>query len=559
MIKALVATTNFQKFIDYSNILKHWNIHAEMVDPPDIMGVSWAKSIMTDGIRFIFMDETNLHNAFDNSIINETNIAHPEAYILANVNIFFKTKIDGIVKINHIFKADKTLGSVLERSKVTDDVFGWDDIFIPSGSKNTLYELRNFGLKITGREKVIEDFLFARLSTRKDLNFSKMDGPDTDPSIDGSVYYYIFNNEIFKKILNNNNSIAVKMTKIALKNGGPFFRRKTNPKNGNYWCPGINGGIPLTPKRDETHELTYMYHDLMHHIFPDLIFDGNQTREAELTYIISRMLSEAFSLYFTDIVFIDELKSAGHEYDFYRRKIYPIYKHIMNLTRVEQIKFICDWLFLGIIEKDCFGDIDNFLGKYESYFTADFTWTTNNWNAMKNDAENYSNWINNIDPVVVKNLNLHTVSSFMIDSGIVEGETYKSIYEKVFNHWITIIDYNLSLEDTSLCVELSVSNAVKKWTLGQLFAYSKLNPISDNAPGKDILLNIVSSKEDASKDGELVKSVFLTYLQSLNITPDQAKNWSIAFPVFPPSFVSYKENKANNIKLIDILSKIQDI
>jgi hypothetical protein len=39
----------------------------------------------------------------------------------------------------------------------------------------------------------------------------------------------------------------------AVVNAGVFFRSAKNRREKTYWLPGLNAGLPFTPKKDEIH------------------------------------------------------------------------------------------------------------------------------------------------------------------------------------------------------------------------------------------------------------------------------------------------------------------
>jgi hypothetical protein len=207
----------------------------------------------------------------------------------------------------------------------------------------------------------------------------------------------------------------------------------------------LNGGIPLTPKRDATHELTYFYHDVMHHLMPDLIFDGNNSIAAKNTYMISRMLSEAFSLVLTDMIFIDELKRAGHEYDYSRRKIYPVYLLTKHMTLKEQLFVLSEWVIFGRLDLPQSDEVSSFVGKYENYFTADWRWTSINWDAVSENPEISKEWISMVGEETISKLSLLTVTSFMKCALINENDSKEEIFEKTFEYWFSSINSMLNI------------------------------------------------------------------------------------------------------------------
>jgi hypothetical protein len=101
----------------------------------------------------------------------------------------------------------------------------------------------------------------------------------------------------------------------------PCRRRLLSLSGRNDWAPGLNGAIPLTPKKDPVHGITFMIHDLMHQAIPDLIFTGVPKAEDQAlwrnVYSVWRMMSEAFAfaLALADMIFVDSRVQSKLDYD----------------------------------------------------------------------------------------------------------------------------------------------------------------------------------------------------------------------------------------------------
>ena len=54
------------------------------------------------------------------------------------------------------------------------------------------------------------------------------------------------------------------------------------------------------------HEISFVAHDFGHFLIPDLVFTGrDMSAEARRTYIVYRMCSEATTLVFADMLFVE--------------------------------------------------------------------------------------------------------------------------------------------------------------------------------------------------------------------------------------------------------------
>lgn len=233
-------------------------------------------------------------------------------------------------------------------------VFGWDDIFVlPSGF--SYHQLKEHSIKRSSRDMVISEFIKNNIYYKDllDVQFNPQ-RPERPIDFSVSVAKFVEANPYY------NNPYAIKYgfknLQMHVLNFGVFFRAARNRRQNNYWNPGLNGGIPLTKKRDEIHELTFMAHDFGHFAIPDLIYVGNNSIHHRRAYIAWRMISEATTMALADMLFVDSLKQHGVDYDFDTRRyayFFNFFQILPNLFFVYSLnkpvlwhkKFIC--LFFG--------------------------------------------------------------------------------------------------------------------------------------------------------------------------------------------------------------------
>lgn len=121
-------------------------------------------------------------------------------------------------------------------------VFGWDDVFVPLSTGESLHARRAAGSKVSNRDAVVSDFLhehvhYARL---KDLSHAAaLTHPReaVDFSIDPAEF--VARHPLLSKGLVVPGFGGVLRAVI---NGGLFFRAADSRRTGNYWWPGLNAG-----------------------------------------------------------------------------------------------------------------------------------------------------------------------------------------------------------------------------------------------------------------------------------------------------------------------------
>lgn len=295
-----------------------------------------------------------------------------------------------------------------------EDVFDWDALFVVAATGLTYDQMRRRGLKSSARDLLVSDFLIAHLyfDERVDLAWTPQ-RPERAVDFERSVADFLAAHEHVDRDAMAPYGLTALLDHVTA--DGVFFRASENRRQRNYWAPGLNGGIPLTPKRDAVHEITFMVHDLMHQVLPDLVFTGVPDGEDHATwrnvYSAWRMISEAFTLVLADMLFVDGLARSGLDYDFGKRKIWPLFaclsldferdrdaslRRLLHAnTRYALAGDDSEWRELrapGVDDARFEAALADYEGKYEGYFRADWSWTVNNFEAMAARSEVFERW-----------------------------------------------------------------------------------------------------------------------------------------------------------------------
>lgn len=280
----------------------------------------------------------------------------------------------------------------IQKCEDPGDSFGWDHLFVPYhilGLSN--YELRKTDLKVSARQINISSFCMDYLKLTNEQKF-KYHGINQKDVVDFDYIPYDFLTQHSKisKYLSYNPMLKGLLN--AAINKGAFFRQSKTPRERNYWWPGLNGGIPTTPKKDEIHELTFFIHDVFHQLMPDLAPDTKDV----FTYVMYRMLSEVHSLVLADMLFVDCMYQYGLDnpdseeakYDWSKRRIAPLYWEIKNNSLPDIISAMTDLCLKGDESKILSlgadkSTVSHFRNKYDAFFVRDYQWTLVNYQAIE--------------------------------------------------------------------------------------------------------------------------------------------------------------------------------
>ncbi len=457
----------------------------------------------------------------------------------------------------------------------SSSVFGWDDIFVVKSTGLTFQEMKDFhNNKISPRDQNVNRYIIDALhyNTRKRTNFifnnSTTDGSlsnyfDTSSAMSAEDSGTIVFDDVGKYVAQDefmNNSVAVTsgLTNvfISVVNSGVFFRSAKTRREVNYWLPGLNAGIPFVAKKDAIHESTFNAHDFGHFIIPDLIYTGGDNHTSDATcsstasnnninlyaknyrnvYILYRMMSEATTLVFADMLFVESLRLTGKypDYDWSTRKIHPLFQATgLNPFQADSEKRFCED-FRSLLEANVqyclLGDdslwralmngssinsnssaqkdlaLANFKEKYMPFFVEDYQWTAANYENMSRTPELYQKWWRMVKPLVVRlnamsgdeetTTTLETVEGFMAAIGVCDQNIEaRELIDRIFKRvWETRIQPVFDTGDIAgtivtsnkvnnnkvaplLPYEQRLTRAFFRYMIGQFFVFAKFDYI----------------------------------------------------------------------------------
>jgi adenylate kinase family enzyme len=331
----------------------------------------------------------------------------------------------------------KTPGYIDMNRRITgnlrNSVFGWDDIFVVEKTNLSFYELKQLGLgtviggnkgnsssKISSRDLNITKYIKEKLFYKSliNLKFHRIEGVHRSVDFSIDVADFLSNHPYFNNVSNPFlKDSGLSNVFINVINSGIYFRSSLNRRMRNYWIPGLNSGLPLTPKTDDIHETTFLTHDLCHFGMPDLVFTGITSHLHKLVYIAWRMMSEALTMTIADMAFIDTLMKTGINYDYSKRRIYPLFKDLslelddrQPVTYFKNLKKIifANYQFCLLGNDTVYQEMLNEVGKsnenliafsekFTSFFVNDFKWTSSNYENMCSKSPEIRSWWKDIE------------------------------------------------------------------------------------------------------------------------------------------------------------------
>lgn len=507
---------------------------------------------------YILSEETHLENEKGEKVVSYSHMD-----ILTHVSILKVTPhFVGIeFKTKEYTARVKGYINLLKSENNDPNIYNWDDVFVCLKNMKTYHEMRSIHEKFSGRQIVISEFLKDHTSfeNKVDLKFNPFNQKNV-VEFSNKIYNFINENQYLS--LHKKSNILNPLIKQVL-NNGLFTRSSLNKKQRNYWYPSLNAGLPLVPKKDQVHEVTFMFHDLMHHLIPDLIMTGDFSEKHKEAYVIHRMLSESFTIVLADMVFIDQLVKENISYDWDKRKIYPVYKSMnvkqLTIVKLKEILWAnVNFALLGnytlLQELASQDSLNEYINKYEKFFIEDYRWTINNFENMSKNKVNIEDWYhNNADLIDHKNtLNYY---AYLNNDNASFNEKVKSIFEDVFHRLTDSISNNEVFD-----YEKSNSRAFKNYMIGQSIVFFNYSFHQDSKVFLKLITDELNSKETLTYEDTLrIKSFFNLYLEKLKNQNVISENNMITYkeivPFFEAFYVFYeKDLEYSSVKtLIDKL------
>ena len=569
MKKAIVLFNELEhKYNEYKFFFEQFGIKVISYNFPESFNHENPIQSMKDMFNFInnefsqkyeilsfMVEQTSLFNEDDEELrlkdLNDMDKVYTKTklYLLDNskfATIIESSKLNGFIDLN--------------KPKV-DNLFGWDNIFIVRKLGISLHELKEINAKNIGRQEIFSKISKMKLyyKDKVKLNIHNLDNQDVvnfTPELINFIKNNTYLNSENVKSKGLNNLFHYALTK------GAFFRKFETRKQKNYWLPGLNAGIPITPKKDEIHELTFIVHDLCHFSIPDLIFDNNDELSRK-TYIISRMMSEAFTLVLADMIFIDSIKNDFElEYDFSKRKIYPLYQALKKYNPDIELKDILyynvmycllgdDSYYKDNISISDYSILEDFKEKYENFFIEDFKWTNSNFKNFANKKVNYET----ISKWSYQNQHYLNKQGLMLVSDLIQKlnlDNYlknKDIVDKIFNYYYEEINILLNTDYTKLSNQYKMHCSFKNYLLGQMvifYRYDFLQPISDKYRIK--ISSILNKNEISIDEIKKIRELYNSYLEILRddyhlINNDDYVHYKNIYPLFKTNYAFYDNNE----------------
>jgi hypothetical protein len=561
---ALISSNPF-KAEEFQDSLGRYGHTVTRIEPQETdVSKATVLSLLQGGFKVVFAEESKLVHGTDGGGVITT---LQDAAIVYNVSTLHAWFLDLECQMNVVEYVSDVKGFIDLSLANADDpkVFGWDDVFVPLLVGDDFHTLKGRNLKNSARQMNLGKFSVDNLfyDKRLDLNFSPIGQEDT-VDFSGVAISFLRNDPILQAGVCGSPLQNV-LSKVV--QSGVFFRSAKNRREKNYWLPGLNSGIPLTAKKDKVHEITFMFHDLMHFQFPDLVFDQHSAL-GQKVYLLHRMMGEAITLVLADMVFVDNLRKAGIEYDWSKRKIHPLLEALnLNSLSTNDLRTLLhanmryalfgdDSEFRARLkpEPEALVALEGYKAKYSRFFAEDWRWTASNYENMREQEASTSEWVKvTAGEEAFFEIGVPLLSRFATSLNVTPDAPDQVIADAIFDHLIDQVLIPNMLEPVDIDVDVAASNAFKRYLVGQLSLFTRYRDLlSGKSIAEKLRKIIMSGKTLSATEIVSARALFTHYVDELIardiISSDDGAMFAVMHPVFKPFYVFYDAQKATELK-----------
>lgn len=378
---------------------------------------------------------------------------------------------------------------------------------------------------------------------------------------------WIMGNALFQHL---DHPLYRRLTAFNLNERGMFLKVWSLESQKNYWNSSLNGGLPITRKRDEVHEGTFMLHDMFHFVFRDPIVTGHETPEEQKSFIAYRMMSEAWTLILADMLSIDISGLDGTGYNTSARKAYPLLKSMnLNPRNLDDLKALLyansvycllgddsEFRTLGAAGEE----LEEYKSKYGIFFSVDSQWNKRNIEniiriAQQNPKlQEYSNAL----PEELRKLDTKALHSKIV---MQDGRlSIDRLFDVFWDQFIEMTQYEKPVSHIEYA-----KRGIRKYLSGQI-------NVAFQFPDSNFQDLISEFQESArlvkdSSDLQEVLEIYRNCIGSINsfidslidnqaLLPHQGVVYKLGVPRFPPIFLSYDKPQTAYLPLDEASAQI---
>jgi hypothetical protein len=570
-MKVLLCTENPRKDDEYR---RHFALYGlskslESGGPTDEAGIiQWLEAAGTGS--FVLREISDIYFPDETPVPAPYRIEANDGLEVFNVSTAFVHSLGeaGQLKVAYYNRSIPGRLRIVEES---EDVFDWDDVFVPDRASESYHEAKAGPGKMSARslvlDAVVQDFLPFRSSRAfkygklnengmVDLNHWLIE-PAAAIQFEKLPWDFFATGPLAGMETLEKYGIA-SMLRSALADGA-HFRAARSRREWIYWAPGINAGIPLTPKEDPSAELVYLVHDFAHYLLPDLLIDVPSSPAADMALVVHRMIGETLAMTMADMFFMDARARTDPTADAGKHGIHAIFA-MADLDDVPEneaffvvLRAAAAALLLEDASKlvDLLGASDEaatvigrFMAKYRKFALADYEWTHLNLQQFRLHEGRMRRWLDLMPEGHLEAAGLDTASAFLgrLGPGI-QGATPAEILRMALDD---VVDRNLRPRMTAgddRGRDEILTRSLKRYLTGQMAIHARYPDMESSLNSLPVILDALkASNLDLADEARVRASIEedLVFLEKrYAITPLDREIYASVYPIVDARYVSY--------------------
>jgi len=612
--RVFVVTSNPERVPEFQRLLQHYGIEVRHANPygyptkrkgprallplvEKLLNQTtenyWTKSVMYERVLLLLHGSTEHADAPGRSFVDGERVTVSASLTVwcqknpkksAETGVAVSLEVEEFV---YSYEMDARI-DLSKRDVEKPGVFNWDDVVVDPYSGLSYHEKKQLGFKVSPRDMMLSQYLqdHVHYRTRRVCRYNSLEATRAVEFGDGSqaVNFFTRNHYLFAPFPEKHGLCGVFKSVL---NSGVFLRAAITRREFIYWLPGLNAGVPLVPKDDAIHEVTFQAHDLTHFLLPDLLFTGDHTPMYRRLYIVYRMLSEAVTLVFADMLFVEGLRRGGLEYDWAKRKIWPVFRDsgldpfttpcpekVLGVFRTLLEANICYCLLgddskyrevlsrnLGKPIHEVPAALQDFKDKYMPFFVEDYRWTSQNYACMAEKSAEMARWWQMA--AQIRQLlgqesggpgarGLQTIAEFAEKIQATESMDGRSLvwaaFEEVFRTRVSPVF--LDPEELETDSEKLLFASFGRYMMGQSILLARFSFLPESKACHAEIIRVLQEAKD--KGGRLeidaMQSLRCRFEEHVDllmrrqlISADDALTFKEVCPLFDPCFASYDE------------------
>lgn len=566
MITAL--TRNPHKSREYARHFSQYGIHTglRIADPDDEYAAVMLLDNAGDVGSAVFREVSDI--VVDGEVVNDV-YRHPDmngraAQHRCRMQIWIGTETGVQEEIIEV----SVQGRIRLPDVPSETAFAWDDVFVPDAHERFYHDTSRLSGKISARQIALDRLVAAHVPFRSNRAF-KYGRRNVDGVVDlnhwpispaAAIQFDTLpiDTLLINPVISASGVLDTDVGRMLISalGDGAHYRAARNRREWIYWAPGINAGIPLTPKEDPVAELIYLCHDFAHYASPDLIPSSSDDAFVNRCVVAHRMIGETMAMVTADMMVMEAFVHSSPDADAGKHGIYDVYAALADPRDDQRARFTKALRFaMKVLLK---GDVDprlpepalsltqRFFSKYSKFALADYEWTIENLRNVQARPSVLDNWHALLPEGTIEDLHLIRAKDFA-DRVCARAGSRDVTFNRILNAALDeILDTSVYPRmDTQTRPDRAdvLTRSAQRYFAGQTLLFAAHPDIIARSRSLPLIRDVLNAETVSADAIERIRDAFSRDIDVMRaehrITDLDADVYASVFPVAIPAYVSY--------------------